>query len=135
MKVRGAVDRGMKDATGLGEPLYGAARGVGEDAEEVAVVLPAQEVTTTPWPPPADTGTTDTAWTLTGPADTPEYGDEDLLGDKLRPPSVEPTASIGLKHWASGLKVLVTSRSAEESSCGSASSLNRTLTAPFSPMR
>ena len=50
----------------------------------------------------------------------PGYGEPDF-GDRVRLPRDEPTASIGRKHCASGLNVLVTSRSAE-SSWGSAAS-------------
>ena len=38
------------------------------------------------------------------------------FGLRLSPLRETPTASIGRKHWASGLKVLVTSRSARVSS-------------------
>lgn len=48
------------------------------------------------------------------------------LGERLRLLRLQLTDSIGLKHCASGLKVLVTSRSAEFSSCGSLLSLNST---------
>lgn len=40
----------------------------------------------------------------------------EVLGLKLSPFMLELTASIGRKHWASGLKVLVTSWSVDESS-------------------
>lgn len=40
----------------------------------------------------------------------------DAFGLKLSPERLLLTASIGRKHWASGLNVFVTSRSAEQSS-------------------
>lgn len=104
VKVSGAVVRGMKAGTGLGEPLNELVMGVGEGADEEP----------DPWP---------LCWLLDDPllALLPnELGNGDVdLGLRLSPPSDVPTASIGLKHWASGLNVLVTSRSAELSSCGS----------------
>lgn len=43
------------------------------------------------------------------PLGTPANWPKDLLGDRLRLFRLQLTESIGLKHWASGLKVLVTS--------------------------
>ena len=94
----------MKAGTGLGEPLKELVMGVGEGADEEP----------DPWP---------FCWLLDEPllALLPrelENGEVDF-GLRLRPLKDVLTASIGLKHCASGLKVLVTSRSAEVSSCGS----------------
>lgn len=59
----------------------------------------------------------------------------DCFGLNDKPFSELLTASIGWKHWASGLNVLVTSRSAFSSERKSLISENRIFTAPFSPMR
>lgn len=114
VNVRGAVVRGIKAGTGLGEPLNELVIGVGDGAEEDPET----------WPPfcgllalfvPEFTGPV-------GPLEgAREAGKGEVdLGLRLRPLSEVPTASMGLKHCASGLKVLVTSRSAELSSWGSA---------------
>lgn len=101
VKVRGAVVRGMKAGTGLGEPLNELVIGVGDGADEEP----------DPWP---------LCWLFEEPLLAvllSELGNGDVdFGLRLSPPRDVPTASMGLKHWASGLKVLVTSRSAELSS-------------------
>lgn len=119
VNVSGAVDLGMKVGTGLGELLNGV--GVGDDrAEAVDVEEPA-------WLFKVLGRAEDNCWLLNGEVDL-------FVGMRESPPRLVPTVSIGRKHCASGLNVLVTSLSAELSSCTSSESLKRIFTAPFSPI-
>lgn len=119
VNVNGVVVLGMNEGTGDGDPLNELGRDVGDGADggefKWFKLLPGAAV----WGGwDADVGTED-GWVA------PENGVIDF-GERLRLLKLQPTDSMGLKHWASGLKVLVTSRSAEFSSWGSPLSLKRT---------
>lgn len=113
MNVSGVVVLGMKAGTGDGEPLYELFSDVGEGAAEGDVKwLMGFRIFCIG----GGSGTTPGAGA--GIAALPLLGANGVmdLGDRLRLLRLQLTDSMGLKHCASGLKVFVTSRSAEFSS-------------------
>lgn len=124
VKVSGVVVRGMKAGTGDGEPLKELLR-VGEGADEGDdkwLMALGRGWAPFCWAGGICCGSCAPTGLLWGLAANGVM----LLGDRLRLFMLELTDSMGRKHCASGLKVLVTSRSAEFSSWGSALSLKRT---------